>query len=270
MKCRLLAAFLLGGLATLCPADPIPVRYPQGTSHGFLLLRTQEGKTIALGDSTSSSSHGVITGRLVFHFKDGSVDDDHVTYTQNGTFHLLHEHHVQKGPTFPKAVDIEIDAKSGMVTTHEQDKDGSDKVKTQHVDFPPDLANGIMVAAMENLRPTAASTKLSLVVPFGGARLIHLVITPVGEVPFRVGGTTRKAEDFLVKVELGGVVGAVAPVIGKQPKDVHFYIYESNAPAFVEETGQLYEDGPIWRIEQVGPEVLGAGTGAAPVASKRK
>ena len=262
MRVSLFVALLLGGFHTVCFADPVTVRFPQGTSHGFLLLRTEEGKTIALGDSISSSRHGVITGRLVFHFKDGSLDDDQVTYTQDKIFHLLHEHHIQKGPSFPKATDIEIDSKSGTVVVHEPDKDGADKVKTEHIDFPPDLANGILLTAMENLRPTTPSTKLSMVVPYNGARMIHLTVTPAGEVPFHIGSVARKAEDFCIKVELGGILGTVAPVVGKQPKDAHFYIYEGAVPAFVGEAGQFYEDGPIWHIEQVGPEILGTDAAA--------
>jgi hypothetical protein len=29
------------------PAETVAVRYPEGVSHGFLVLRTQEGKPIA-------------------------------------------------------------------------------------------------------------------------------------------------------------------------------------------------------------------------------
>ncbi len=248
-----------GGTAGVL-ADPIAVRYPQGTSHGFLLLRTEDGKTIAVGDSTSVVHGGVVTSRLVFHFKDGSLDDDQVMYTQSKVFRLLHEHHVQRGPTFPKSTDIDIDAKSGTVITHEPQKNGQDKVNSKHIDFPPDLANGILLTAMENLRPSAPPITLSLVVPFDGARLIHLTVSPAGTVPFRVGEMMRRAQDFLIKVDLGGVAGVVAPVIGKQPKDLHFLIYEGAEPAFVEESGQFFEDGPVWRIEQVGAEPKNGGS----------
>ena len=250
--CFTLAWFI--GSAAGASADPIAVRYPQGTSHGFLLLRTEDGKTIAVGDSTSTVHGGVVTSRLVFHFKDGSLDDDQVMYTQVKTFRLLHEHHIQRGPTFPKSTDIDIDAKSGTVVTHESQKNGEDKVTTKHIDFPPDLANGILLTAMENLRPSSPPVTLSMVVPYNGARLIHLTASPAGTVPFRVGSVMRRAQDFLIKVDLGGVTGAVAPMIGKQPKDVHFLIYEGAEPAFIEESGQFFEDGPVWHIEQVGPE----------------
>ena len=216
----------LAGAASSAAAEPIAVRYPQGTSHGFLLLRTEDGKTIAVGDSTSIVHGGVVTSRLVFRFNDGSLDDDRVAYTQAKVFRMLHEHHIQRGPAFPKSTDIDIDAKSGTVITREPQKSGADKVTSKHIEVPPDLANGILLTAMENIRPSSPPMTLSMVVPYNGARLIHLTVSPAGTVPFRIGSVLRRAQDFEVKVELGGVTGAVAPVIGKQPKDVHFLIYE--------------------------------------------
>jgi hypothetical protein len=52
-----------------------------------------------------------------------------------------------------------------------------------------------------------------------------------------------------VKVDLGGVTGVVAPLIGKQPKDTLVWIVGGRAPVFVRMEGQLYEGGPGWTIE---------------------
>ena len=81
----------------------------------------------------------------------------------------------------------------------------------------------------------------------------HIAITPQGTVPFRVGGSPRPAREFQAKAELGGVAGVVAPLVGKQPKDWKFLILQGQAPAFVREEGQFYEDGPVWRVDQIGP-----------------
>jgi hypothetical protein len=47
-------AFLLACLLQpiSSPTETVAVRYPEGVSHGFLVLRTQEGKPIADGDAT--------------------------------------------------------------------------------------------------------------------------------------------------------------------------------------------------------------------------
>ena len=64
-----------------------------------------------------------------------------------------------------------------------------------------------------------------------------------------IGGTERKAVDFVLHVELGGLTGVVAPLIGKQPPDYHIWILPGTSPAFIREEGPLYEGGPMTRLE---------------------
>ncbi len=68
----LLAAVLLK--ASL-HAESIPVRYPQGSAHGFLALTTLEGKRIATGDVIQIVHGDHVTSRLTFRFRDGSIDE---------------------------------------------------------------------------------------------------------------------------------------------------------------------------------------------------
>jgi hypothetical protein len=84
-------------------------------------------------------------------------------------------------------------------------------------------------------------------------RLVRLAITPEGEEPFSVGGSSRKATRYVAKVEIGGAAGLVAPLLGKQPSDTHVWILGGEAPAFVKSEGPLFFGGPIWRIELVSP-----------------
>ncbi len=237
-------------------ADPVAVRYPQGAAHGFLVLRDQNNKVLAVGDSMQSIHGDRVTSQLIFHFRDGSIDDDKSVYTQHGVFRLLTDHHVQRGPSFPKPMDMTVDTASGTVTMREPGKDGQEKSKSEHLDLPPDVANGIWLTLIENIRPTTAQTFIPTVVPVGGARLIHLVVKPAGVETFHVGGSLRKAQRFEVRLDLGGVVGAVAPLIGKQPHDQQFWILEGEAaPGFVHGEGQFYEGGPIWHVDQTSPRI---------------
>src|SRR5438067_6299317 len=91
------------------PAEPIPVRYREGTIHGFLAVRTLEGKILATGDLTQTVRKNVVVSRLVFRFRDGSVDDETATFTQENEFHLISDHVVQKVPSFPHPSVVSID-----------------------------------------------------------------------------------------------------------------------------------------------------------------
>jgi hypothetical protein len=233
-------------------ADPVPVRHPQGSAHGFVALRTLEGTLIATGDMTQSVRGDLVTSRLVFHFRDGSIDDDTTVFSQRGVFRLISDHHIQHGPSFPKVTDVLINALSGEIIS--RTKDG--ETRKDHIDLPPDVSNGLPPNLLMNILPTVPETKLSFVAPTEKPRLIHVSIKSAGKVPFTVGGTKRQATDFLLHVELGGITGMVAPIVDKQPPDYHIWILTGVSPAFIREEGPLYEGGPVWRIEQLSPKFL--------------
>jgi hypothetical protein len=235
--------------ATQVSADPVPVRRTQGTLHGFLVLKTLEGDTLAAGDLIQVALGNRVTSRLTYHFRDGSLDDEMTVFTQRKVFQLISYHHIQRGPSFPKPLDMFIDAVREQVTS--RDKDG--KTIQNHVDHATELANGLPLVLLLNLDPSAPPTRLSMIAPAEKPREIHLLVAEEGEDPLTIAGIRRKATNFRIKVELGGVTGLVAPIVGKQPSDIHVWVLGGEAPAFIREEGQFYEGGPIWRVELIAP-----------------
>ena len=57
-------------------AEQVPVRHIEGTVHGFLVLSTEQGDPLAAGDLIQVVRGDRLISELVFHFKDGSVDDE--------------------------------------------------------------------------------------------------------------------------------------------------------------------------------------------------
>lgn len=98
------------------PAEPVAVRHTEGIVHGFLVLRTLEGRALADGDLIQSARGNRVTTRLVFSFKDGSIHDETAVYSQSQRFQLVSDHLVQKGPTFPQPLDMLIDGVTGRRT----------------------------------------------------------------------------------------------------------------------------------------------------------
>lgn len=233
-------------------SDPVAVRHLEGTLRGFLVLRTLEGKVIAVGDLTQVIQGDRVTSKLSFRFRDGSIDDETTVFSQRGRFRLLSNHHVQKGPSFPDPMTLSIDASKSKVTIRSVE-DGKNKVETEQIDLPPDLSNGLILTLLKNIRTEVAETKVSYVAATPKPRLVKLAITRTGEEPFSVAGARHNATRFAIKVELGGVTGVVAPLVGKQPKDIHVWVLGGKAPAFVRMEGQFYQGGPIWRMELTSP-----------------
>jgi hypothetical protein len=123
-------------------AEPVVVRHPEGAVHGFLSLSSPDGSLLADGDLIQNADGDRVTTRLVFHFKDGSLQDETFVYSQHGHFQLISDHLVQKGPAFERPLDMMIDVASGHVTVRHKDDDGKEKVEDEHLDLPADPPTG--------------------------------------------------------------------------------------------------------------------------------
>ena len=237
---------------TIAGADPVRVRYPEGSVHGYLALRSLDGKLLAAGDLTQTVQHGRLISRLIYRFKDGSIDDDTAVFTQNGTFRLISDHRIQKGPMFPKPTELTIKAQTGEVTVR-YTENGKDKVETTHMDLPDDLSNGILLDVVKNIPAEAEETKISYVAATPKPRLIKLALKSDGTESFRSAGRVNHAHRFVIHADLGGIMGVIAPMLGKAPADSYAWVSGDEVPAFIRSESPLYLGGPVLRTELVSP-----------------
>ena len=251
---RMLAILLACVFETIpLTGDQVRVRHMEGLMHGFLALRTLDGKRLADGEMTQVPEGDRVTSRLIFRFKDGSLYDDTTVFSQRGAFRVLSDHLVQRGPSFKQPMETSIDASSGEVTVRYMDQDGGEKVLKERRDLPPDIANGLLFTLVKHIQPNVSQTTVSMVATTPKPRLVKLEILPEGEKAIASGNTKHETVRYVVKVKIGGVAGLVAPLLGKQPPDTHVWVLTGNAPAFVKFEGPIYEGGPIWRIELATP-----------------
>src|ERR1700736_2921021 len=204
--CRALAVLLVCAallLPNTLPAEPVAVHYMEGLIHGFLMRPPLDGKPIADGDLTQVARGDRATDHLTFRFKNGSIHDETTVFSQRGTFRLLTDHTVQKGPAFKRPMETSIDAITGQVTVRYTDDDGKAKVLTERLELPLDVANGMLFTLLKNVQPSVPRTTVSMVVATPKPRLVKLAITPQGEEPFAIGGSNSKAVHYVVKVEIG-------------------------------------------------------------------
>jgi hypothetical protein len=252
--CRYAVAVCFLCAVSLCAkAESVPVRYTQGALHGFLEMRGPDGQVVAAGDATCVVAGSRVKTETYFRFKDGSVDDEIAVFTQHRTFQLISDRHVQKGPYFPHPMDVTVDVPSGTVTVREPGKDGKEEVHTDHVKLPTDLANGIVPQLIENLKPDGPEATFSMVVMTPKPRVVKLVASTVGQDEPTVVGFPRKAAHYNIKIELGGLVGVIAPLIGKAPPNIEIWIIGGNAPTFAREIGPQYAEGPMMTIQLASP-----------------
>jgi hypothetical protein len=214
--------------------------------------RSETGKIVARVEFTETVQGDEVTMRLTYHFVDGSIDDETTTYSQQGTFRLVRNHHIQNGPFFAKPVDFAVESAIGMATTRTADRNGKIQVESQHIDLPDDLANGFVGSLLLNVPPNTAPFRVGILAPVFGGRLIRVLISPEGEQPFQKAGQTLKAEVFRIHPELGGILGMLAKLLGLQPKDVMVWVLEGDKPAVMRVVGQLGGSGPVLSSELEG------------------
>ncbi len=219
--------------ATATLAEPLAVRYIEGETHGFLVLRTMDGKRLADGDLRQFVKGDRVTSQVSFQFKDGSLYEGTAVFTQRREFQLVTDHLVQKGPSFKEAMDMFTDVPNTKVTVRSTDAHGKTKEASQQMELPSDLANGMVFTLLKNIEPTPHPTTLSMVVGTPKPRIVKLEITPVDEEPFLVGDSKRKALHYDVHVKIEGVVGLAAQAARKQPPDTHAWILHDEAPVMV-------------------------------------
>ena len=73
-----------------------------------MAVRSEAGNIVARVEFTQQVQGEEVTMRLTYRFADGSMDDETTTYRQRGTFQLIRDHHIQKGPFFPKPIDFTV------------------------------------------------------------------------------------------------------------------------------------------------------------------
>jgi hypothetical protein len=255
----LLSSLLFGQLSSTVAREHDDVKsmpavlHAEGPLHGFLAIHTLEGELLADGDLTQQVRGDRVESNLVFHFRDSSLYEETVVFSQRRTFRLLRYHLIQKGPSFRHATEVNLDGLSGQLTVHYEKEDGEDKNVDERLQLPVDTANGMVAILLKNIPSTEQLTKLSMVVATAKPRIVKLLISPEGEDSFMVGNVGHKARRYVVKVEIGGVAGVIAPVVGKQPENLRIWISSGNSPVFVKSEGPLYAGGPIWRVELAAP-----------------
>jgi hypothetical protein len=233
-------------------AEQVTVKHIQLPMHRFMVARSEAGQIIANVEFSQAVQSDQVTMHVIYRFVDGSIDDEETTYTQQGTFRLVRNHHIQKGPFFTKPVDFTVEAATGIVTSRTIEKNGKMHVESKHINLPDDLANGFVGTLLLNVPHNTAPFRVGMLAPVGGGRLVRLLISPEEEQTVQLSGRSLKATVFRVHPELGGIVSVIARLLGIQPKDVMVWVLEGEQPAVAVVVGQLGGSGPVVSADLVG------------------
>jgi hypothetical protein len=235
---------LLAGLPA--GAEPIAVKYPEGVTRGFPVLRSLAGEKLAQGELAQIPRGGdVVESRLIFRFKDGSLHDERVVFSQRDVFTVLSYRLVQHGPSFPETLEASIDRLTGRYDVrYRADEDSPEETAQGQFELPLDAYNGLLSTLMKNL-PVGASTVVQIVAFTPKPRLVKMLLAPAAEDPMKVNDAAVIATRFLMRPQLG----VFASLLVTDIPDMKCWIAGGDAPAFLRFEGPLYFMGPVWRID---------------------
>ena len=229
-------------------AAPIEVRFAEGTARGLLLVRSVSGETVGHGDLLQIVHGDRVESRLILRFKDGSLHDETVTFSQHHVFTMLSYRMLQRGPSFPETVEVSLDRKTGSYTMRTARED-REEASSGGIELPPDVYNGMVAMLLKNLTPGGPGETVHVVAFTPKPRLIELEMVSAGTQRLLSDDLAREATRYALKPKLGAALRLFATLLGKAPVDQECIILTGDVPAFLRCDGPLYLKGPVWRIE---------------------
>jgi hypothetical protein len=198
-----------------------------------------------------------VESHLVFTFKDGSLHDEEVIFSQQRVFTMLRYHLLQRGPSFPDQIEVSIDRSTAEYKVRSKTEEvGKEEVLAGAVTLPQDVYNGIFVTMLLNL-PKGASETVNFLAFTPAPEVIKLEMNLMGEHTVRIGGLSRKAVQYAFKPDIGMIRKLLGKATGKLPAQFHYdcWILDDEVPSFVQFEGPLQLMGQIMRIELVSPRL---------------
>ena len=235
-------------------AAPVEVRFPEGTTHGYLLVQSLAGETIGQGEMTQVIGEGdLVESRLVFRFKDGSLHDEKVAFSQLGVFTLMSYRLVQRGPSFPEQLDVSIDRGTAEFTVRSKSRaQEQEDVLAGQIELPKDVYNGMLITVSKNLQ-RGADEMVSILAftPAPQVIKVQLLAVDVDVELVHMGEQSSKATQYVFKPQIGMIQELLGKATGKLPAHFQYdcWIMVNETPSFVKFEGPLQLMGPTVRIE---------------------
>lgn len=236
--------------------QPVPVRWAEGVTHGFLTLKGANGALLAQGDLLQTPKDGRIESRMVFRFRDGSRFDERVVFSQREVF-TVHSYRLeQHGPSFAENAEASFDRASGRyrIRTFTPGDDDEPDLEEGTIEIPADVYNGMAIVLAKNLIPRRSAT-VRHVAFTPTPRIIKFAFEPVATEQSSFGHETKSTTRFALRPKLGFFLRIGARLMGKKPDTGHAWIVTEDVPAFVKYVGplSLSGQGAAWTIELASP-----------------
>ena len=195
---------LLIGITSMAEAEPIAVRFTEGTTHGYLSLKTEQGRQIAHGELVQRTRGKRVEANLLFYFLDGSVHDEKVTFSQHRLFRM-EKYFLKQTGRF-----LSYSARSQELIERQEH---SPFVLGQPVDLkfhvtgrsalPDDVYNGMIVTLLKNLTTRSRAQRFNMSPSHLNQSCIHFKLTPTHRLNVKMGARSKPVTQYVLEPKVG-------------------------------------------------------------------
>src|SRR5207237_1337944 len=100
-------------------------------------LAARDLDQLALGELIQIPRGELVENRLTFRFRDGSVYDERVVFSQKDAFSLMSYQITQRGPSFPESIDAKVDRETGRYEIrYKGDEEATEEILKGKIELP--------------------------------------------------------------------------------------------------------------------------------------
>jgi hypothetical protein len=248
MAPRLARALLLAVILapSVAVAEPVAVKFTEGVVRAFPTLRAADtGERLASGDLAQYVDGDRVVSRLTFRFRDGSLYDETVVFSQKKVFTLQSYRIVQRGPSFPESLDATVDRETERYEVqYRADADSPEEILHGKITLPEDAYNGMLSLVLKNLTGQRAET-VQVMTFTPKPRLVAMRLQPIAQEMMQISEQSLPTTRYQVRPDLG----LFASLLVVDLPDIKCWIVGGEVPTFAKFEGPLYFMGPVWRID---------------------
>ena len=130
----------------------------------------------------------------------------------------------QRGPSFPSAVALSLDRKSGAYHVQSLETERPTLLSSGRLHLPPDVCNGMVLTLLRNL-PSGGDETVHFVAFTPEPKVVTLRLLPVNTATIRIGDMAKQVTQYVLEPKLGRLTPLFGKLLGALPQEFNYRVW---------------------------------------------